>query len=202
MSGTFPDIDSLRLELPLFRTCESASTARAFHERIEAQVDVLARLRGGAAIDKRSYETGVKNGSRLAPVIEQLRNGHGFVISGRGTASDPYRMDDVTQKPSLAFVTPEMKDAYYGLPHWQKVKHERESRDHFQCVLCGFDDELRCHHVSYANLFCEPLADLLTLCDACHSRVHESCRLAFPKGMSVNYAHWVGWKGFDTWLLP
>jgi hypothetical protein len=199
MSDYFPDLDSLRMNLPLFAAPRPSQSARSFHERDEAQANVLVLLRGGASLNRKSYES---DGSRLAPVIEQLRNAHGFVIPGDGTSAKPYRMDDARQFPALARVTPEMKACYYSTPHWISIRSARLSRDSFRCVLCLSEDDLRCHHVSYANLFNEPLVDLLTLCDTCHGRVHEDCRLKFPSGVSVRYAHWLGWKGFETWLLP
>lgn len=203
MSDYWPDIDSLRIDLPLFSGAVSGTKeARSFHERDEAQANVLTELRSGAAMTKKDYEASVKNGSRLAPVIEQLRNAHGFAICGDGSLRKPYRLEDVRQRPTLARVTPEMKLAYYSLPHWLRVKSDRAARDSHRCVVCLDVDDLRCHHLSYANLFNEPLVDLLTLCDACHERVHHDCRLKFPSGVSVQYAHWIGWRSFETWLLP
>jgi len=202
MSDYWPDIDSLRLDLPLFSSATATKDARSFHERDEAQANVLASLRRGQSIDKKSYEASVKNGSRLAPTIEQLRNAHGFSISGDGSIRKPYRMDDVRQRPTLARVTPEMKAAYYQLPHWLKVKAERAAMDMHRCVLCRTVEELRCHHVCYEKLFAEPIVDLLTLCDGCHDRVHSHCGLKFPSGVPLMYAHWLGWKGIEAWLLP
>jgi hypothetical protein len=202
MSDNWPDLDSLRLDLPLFCSATATKQARAFHERDEAQANVLLTLRSSDGLEKKSYEASVKNGSRLAPVIEQLRNAHGFLISGDGSVGNPYRLDDVRQSPTLARVTPEMKAAYYATPHWNCVRLSRLARDFNRCVLCWATDDLRCHHVSYANLFNEPQVDLLTLCDRCHSRVHQDCRLKFPSGVSVRYAHLLGWKGFEPWLLP
>ena len=203
MSDYWPELKSLHLDLPLFSPSkQQADCARFFNERDEAQASVLQELRGGDGINKKNYEDGVANGSRLAPVIEQLRNAHGFLISGDGSIRKPYRLDDVQQMPSLARVTLEMKAAYYHLPHWIKAKQDRSLMDGHQCVLCRCGDELRCHHVCYEKLFGEPLVDLLTLCQGCHERVHNHCGLKFPSGVSVQYAHWLGWKGFETWLLP
>lgn len=190
------------MELPLFSSAAVKRQARSWHERDEAQANVLAILRSGERMEKKRYESSVKNGSRLAPVIEQLRNAHGFVIFGDGSIKSPYGLGDLLQKPSLARVTPEMKAAYYATPHWNAVRSQRLAKDSFRCVLCWAVDDLRCHHVSYANLFSEPLVDLLTLCDGCHERVHKNCGLKFPSGVSVQYAAWLGWKGFEPWLLP
>jgi hypothetical protein len=199
MSDYFPDIDTLRLDLPLFASAAASAQARSFHERDEVQASVLLAMRSGQRITKKSYE---RDGSRLAPSVEQLRNAHGFTIEGHGTVERPYYMTDVKQRPTLARTTPEMKVAYYATPWWNEVRIRRLQRDAFQCVLCGFHDDLRCHHVSYANLFCEQLHDLMTVCDRCHDRVHAHCGLKFPSGISIKYAHLVGWKGFEKWLLP
>jgi hypothetical protein len=202
VSDYWPDLDSLRADFPLFAAVADNKQARAFHERDETQASVLATLRAGDRLTKKDYEAAEQNGSRLAPVIEQLRNAHGFKISGHGTVKKPYYMQDLAQSPSLARVTPEMKVSYYRLPHWLRAKACREAMDYHRCVLCHALSELRCHHVSYANLFNEPHVDLLTLCDRCHGRVHENCGLKFPSGVSIQYAHWLGWKGFEEWLLP
>jgi hypothetical protein len=199
VSDYYPDIDSLRLDLPLFAATAVAKQARNFHERDEAQASVLLSMRSGERITRKAYEL---DGSRLAPSIEQLRNAHGFTIEGNGTVKRPYYMADVRQQPTLARVTPEMKVSYYATPWWNDVRYRRLQRDAFQCVLCDFPDELRCHHVSYVNLFNEQLMDLMTVCDRCHDRIHEHCGLKFPSGIALRYAHLVGWKGFETWLLP
>jgi hypothetical protein len=175
--------------------------ARSFHERDDAQKAVLARLRNGPLL-KVDYENDSADGSRLAPAIEQLRNAYGFSIKGDGSINNPYRLEDVSQRPTKARVTPEMKAVYYTTPHWLGVRSVRFAMDMHRCVCCHAAEELRCHHVSYEKLFNEPLEDLLTLCDRCHGRVHASCRLKFPSGISVQYAHWLGWKGFEEWLLP
>lgn len=181
---------------------EMRDEAKRFHASEEAQRNALKTLRNGVGVTKMDYEQSFADGRRLAPAIEQLRNAHGLLINGDGTVSKPYKLADAKQRPTLARVTTDMKAIYYTLPHWHRVKNARESRDSHRCVLCLATHELRCHHVSYVNLFDEPLEDLLTLCERCHGRVHEDCRLKFPSGVSVQYAHWLGWKGFEEWLLP
>lgn len=194
--------------LPLFASALAAPavpSARVFHERREVQSFVLRNLRSGAHMTKCAYEKTSADGSRLAPVIEQLRNAHGFQIDGQGTIKTPYSMPNRRQFPGLAMVTPEIKDAYYCSSHWLKKSQERKALDGNQCVLC-FDKEtqavLHCHHVTYENLFAEPMEDLLTLCEVCHERLHQNSRLKFPSGILVEHAKQLGWGGFETWLLP
>lgn len=202
MSDYWPQESFDTFDLPLFSAATTAKQARVFHEREDAQASVLASLRTGEAMTKKAYESRAANGSRLAPVINQLRWAHGFKIDGDGCLKSPYVLVDVAQKPTLCFVTPEMKAAYYMTPHWNRVRLERRVHDMSQCVLCSATIDLQCHHMSYARLFNEPLEDLLTLCSRCHGRVHDECRMKFPSGIPVQYAHWLGWKGFEKWLMP
>lgn len=181
---------------------QTKDTAREFHASRQAQQHALTKLRNGPGLTKVDYEQSFGDGRRLAPAIEQLRNAHGFSIDGHGTSKNPYKLRDVAQCPTLAMVTPDMKALYYSLTHWNKVKQERHTIDSHRCVLCMSCFDLRCHHVSYDRLFNEPTEDLMTLCERCHERVHHNCRLKFPSGVSVQYAHWIGWKGFEPWLLP
>jgi uncharacterized protein YlaI len=214
MSDYYQSDEKRLAELPLFGSFAKSlavvvepaqqmkETSRDFHASRQAQQHALTKLRAGHGLTKAVYEQSFGDGRRLAPAIEQLRNAHGFSIDGHGTCKKPYRLCDVLQRPMMAMVTPDMKAIYYTLPHWHRVKQERHARDSHRCVLCMSGSDLRCHHVSYSKLFNEPIEDLMTLCETCHERVHEECRLKFPSGVSVQYAHWLGWKEFETWLLP
>ena len=214
MSDYWRSDEKMLAELPLFGSLAKSlsvasqpvqqmkDTAKEFHASRQAQQHALTKLRNGSGLTKVDYEQSFGDGRRLAPAIEQLRNAHGFSIDGHGTCQKPYKLCDVSQCPTLAMVTPDMKAIYYTLPHWHKVKQERHAIDSHRCILCMYGLDLRCHHVSYDKLFNEPTEDLMTLCDRCHGRVHKNCRLKFPSGVSVQYAHWLGWKGFEPWLLP
>lgn len=188
--------------LPLFSKQEEETDARGFHQRDQQQAAVLHQLRRGAGLSKLEWERRSADGGRLAPVIEQLRNAHGLTIAGDGSLLAPYFMEDVRQSPRLARITPEMKAAYYQTPHWHAVRAARRRLDGDACVACSAVDGLVCHHLTYRRLFGEELRDLLTLCDPCHGVVHESCRLKFPSGVEIRFAHLIGWKGFEAWLLP
>lgn len=176
--------------------------ARQFHTRDEAQAAVLVMLRGGALLTKREYERAVGDGSRLAPIVEQLRNAHGFSIKGHGTLDKPYELEDKLQLPTLARVTPDMQRAYYETDHWLETREKRFELDGYKCRVSFSEEDLRCHHLSYANLFREPMTDLLTVCEQIHDKIHRSCRLKFPSGLVPHLAELIGWGGFERWLLP
>jgi len=180
----------------------ASSEARQFHTRDEAQADVLIMLRGGGALTRRNYEKHATDGTRLAPIVEQLRNAHGFLIIGHGTSDKPYRLQDRLQLPSLARVSPEMRKAYYETQHWMDAKERRFQIDGYRCVLTQSAENLRCHHISYANLFGEAMKELMTVCDEAHYMIHKHCRLKFPSGIAPHLAERLGWLGFEGWLLP
>lgn len=62
---------------------------------------------------------------------------------------------------------------YMNSPEWFERRQLRLERDGHRCKRCGHDDALQVHHVRYDNLGKEPMADLITLCDRCHSDEHE-----------------------------
>jgi hypothetical protein len=199
VSDYYPEADQA---LPLFATKKLAATARDFHERQQAQADVLLELRKGSKLTKHRYERIAADGRRLAPAVEQLRNAYGFVIDGNGTIKKPYFLIDPLQHPTLVHVSDDMKSAYYKTPHWISIRSQRFNMDAHQCVLCQMPENLQCHHITYGNLFREQMRDLMTVCERCHDRIHIAARLKFPSGIPVQYAHLLGWGGFETWLLP
>lgn len=56
---------------------------------------------------------------------------------------------------------------------WLDKRHRVFRRDGMRCVECGSAMNLRCHHLTYENLGNEPLQDLVTLCNSCHSEKHD-----------------------------
>lgn len=177
----------------------AGQSAARISESHADQSSVLARLRTGVGLEKMELDW---NGGRVAIAIERLRNAYGFRIDGRGTRKTPYVMPDTRQLPTLAGVSEQMKAAYYTTPHWNERRHVRLAHDGFRCLLCTSRDDLRCHHITYENLFGEELRDLMTVCEECHGRIHAACSLAFPSGIRTTYAAQLGWKGHEAWLLP
>lgn len=52
-------------------------------------------------------------------------------------------------------------------------------RDEYKCVMCGREDGLNVHHKDESGQSAKPnneLDNLITLCNACHSQVHELSR--------------------------
>jgi hypothetical protein len=141
-------------------------------------------------------------GSRLAPAVEKLRNGHGFDITGDGSVEQPYRLKDSEALPTLVFVTDEIKQMYYDSEHWREIRGRRLQLDSYACVLCRRVEDLQCHHITY-NLFAERLCELITVCDECHATLHDKSRLKFPSGMLIEHARRLGVEVvFEDWLLP
>jgi hypothetical protein len=179
---------------------------RDFHESDSQQQEALAILRH-RKLTKISFEQDwTKNGSRLAPAIDILRNGWGFEIAGSGTTKDPYWMLNPKQWPSKVRTSDSLKLAYYETEHWKNIRERRFQFDDYRCVQCvgSCQDEIQCHHICY-NLFNESLDELVTVCRRHHELIHESSLLKFPTGISIDHAErLLGGKEFpfEKWLLP
>lgn len=178
--------DYFDTDLPLFAAPARVGTSRKHHERIPAQQEVLNLLRQQVPVHDVMWKQR-HPGSRIAPVVEKLRNAHGFSIDGHGMVKDPFRLVDLHQEPELVAVTDVMKEAYYKTEHWRGVRERRLRHDSYACVLCGDDREICVHHVFY-TLFEEMLCHLLTVCVDCHARCHSQAKLKFPSGMRVEHA--------------
>lgn len=58
-------------------------------------------------------------------------------------------------------------------PFWQAIRVECYQRDGYKCQNCQAASRLRAHHRFYRpNWFETRLADLVTLCEDCHTKVH------------------------------
>jgi len=170
---------------------EAYEDVKPLHD--EQTQPVLELLKKGP-LAKLDWET---NGSRLAPVIEQLRNYWGYDIGGRGTLTNPYSLANRDQ--TRVMVTEEMKNDYYNSQHWASVRSKRLRLDNHKCTRCKAVDHaladgvhvvLQVHHWKY-DLFDENILDLSTLCKACHYWTHRlrGVRLGFPKGTDPGIAY-------------
>ncbi|ALL05600.1 hypothetical protein AQ505_08905 [Pedobacter sp. PACM 27299] len=57
---------------------------------------------------------------------------------------------------------------------WKAKRALVLSRDHNLCKLCNTEPALDIHHLTYDNLYNEPLEDLQSLCRACHVNLHRT----------------------------
>jgi hypothetical protein len=180
--------------------------AREFHESETQQQEALCILRH-RPLTKISFEQDwAKNGSRLAPAIDALRNGWGFEIIGNGSTRNPYQLVHPNQSPAMVMATRRIKDLYYESEHWHKIREQRWQHDNYRCVLCvaSCRGAIQCHHIRY-RLFSESLDELMTVCDHHHNMIHENSFLSFPKGVDL----WIAERllgivayEFEGWLLP
>ncbi|KKK61540.1 hypothetical protein LCGC14_3013320 [marine sediment metagenome] len=63
--------------------------------------------------------------------------------------------------------------SYMRSPEWKQKRDLVLERDDFTCQSAGEKQSLQVHHITYENLFNEPLEDLITLCNRCHCIVHK-----------------------------
>ena len=68
---------------------------------------------------------------------------------------------------------------YWKSAKWLAKREAVLRRDDYTCQMCekSIDDDnvsrLHVHHMTYKNLYNEPLDDLITLCTQCHRRLHK-----------------------------
>lgn len=63
--------------------------------------------------------------------------------------------------------------AYLQSAEWQAKREQAFKSKGRKCKACGCEDNLHVHHISYKNLGCERLKELVVLCEACHRLVHQ-----------------------------
>ena len=78
----------------------------------------------------------------------------------------PYYERDVSDKTNYY--------QYLDSERWKKKATKRMSMDNYKCVKCGSAKNLAVHHITYDRLFCEPMDDLITVCNNCHKKIHEN----------------------------
>ena len=67
------------------------------------------------------------------------------------------------------------EDDYRNIsPKWKELREARLKIDGQKCVMCGTAYQLQVHHRRYPPAWgLETLDDLVTLCDTCHSQLHN-----------------------------
>ncbi len=66
----------------------------------------------------------------------------------------------------------EYKD-YLKTAHWYDTKEAALERAGRKCEICQSESELHVHHLVYENIGCEKKADLVVLCETCHTKEHN-----------------------------
>ena len=64
---------------------------------------------------------------------------------------------------------------YLQSKEWQQKRLQRLCMDDFRCCRCGSIRNVQVHHLTYANIGNEDVAnDLITLCDSCHVAIEKA----------------------------
>lgn len=62
---------------------------------------------------------------------------------------------------------------YLRSPEWKAKRKELFSLRGKKCERCTATKQLHIHHLTYKNIFNEPLEDLQILCKFCHKKEHN-----------------------------
>lgn len=66
---------------------------------------------------------------------------------------------------------------YMRSSHWARRKAAYFQTHDRSCVVCGIEDRIHLHHLTYERLGCELDDDLRPLCEKHHAAAHEHHRL-------------------------
>lgn len=61
---------------------------------------------------------------------------------------------------------------YLRSPEWKERRDRIVKRDRSQCQSCASKSQLQVHHMTYERIGNENDGDLVTVCHACHQRIH------------------------------
>ena len=74
------------------------------------------------------------------------------------------------------------KYQYLQSPEWATKRKQALKQAHHHCCMCNSSRHLHVHHISYKNLYKEPLSDLAVVCASCHTLIHATS--GFPQTVS------------------
>lgn len=69
-------------------------------------------------------------------------------------------------------ITPEYEAYLKSDPKWKEKRRKVLRRAKFTCERCKKKQAREIHHLTYKNIFNEPLKDLQALCVECHREAH------------------------------
>jgi 5-methylcytosine-specific restriction endonuclease McrA len=77
------------------------------------------------------------------------------------------------RKPPSNLTYKERYDLYLQSDAWRKKRDAVMERSQGMCEMCWSVPATEVHHLSYLNVFFEPLTDLAAVCRSCHKDVHS-----------------------------
>jgi len=104
------------------------------------------------------------------------------------------------------------KEEYYNSPQWRSKRRQKLTEKKYRCERCGKTRHLHVHHLSYLNLYNEPLSDLQVVCRDCHpiadaireydsaldtyiDKVYgEDCDFIDMEQVSEEFDEWLRWQ--------
>lgn len=63
-------------------------------------------------------------------------------------------------------------EEYLKTDRWKDKRNLVLERDNYICCACRRRSATQVHHLTYQNLFNEPLFELVSVCDICHEHLH------------------------------
>jgi len=83
-----------------------------------------------------------------------------------------YKPSTVCDYKSDREIKPSEYSEYLSTSKWAWYRSKILKRDNHKCTECNSSENLNVHHLTYRNLGCEQMKDLITLCRKCHKEAH------------------------------
>lgn len=92
-------------------------------------------------------------------------------VSSLNKPSSTFKATATPKDPRL--MSYEAKQEYLKSPDWQGIATVALFIDNHKCRVCGSNQNLQVHHVTYERLGHENPSDLVTLCATHHQAIHD-----------------------------
>lgn len=128
------------------------------------------------------YKT--KRGQGIAPIVEildivDIEDGKllalenlSFLNKKHKTNADIVELYNTYHKMSWQ----QRYEIYINSPRWKEKRVKVLERDNYLCQSCLEQEATEVHHTNYTNAGCEPLFELVSVCNACHLTLTSQSR--------------------------
>ena len=95
-------------------------------------------------------------------------------------------------------------EKYIASTRWARKRRRKLREAEYRCRLCGVQESLEVHHLTYIRLGREMMADLMVLCRGCHQKHHDEGMplppQSFPPRVPKKSKRRKPWQGTPDYL--
>ena len=109
-------------------------------------------------------------------IFSEIKPNNKFFIPGNTPLMIPVAGKNIFSIESLKEnLTPkQFHEAYLKTGKWAVLRIKALTRDDYTCQGCLEKKAVQVHHITYENIGNEFCFELISLCDDCHEKIHDS----------------------------